>query len=548
MQRLLLAFSLLLCFFKYASGQDELPPPVTLETPYNTVYVHLYYLQPDSYQPALAARTLYQPGDSARAVRLAIMLKEVLDGKGLYVNLDEVPDVPDWTDSVSQKPIYKLFPKLLPDVYLERIDGKWYYSAHTVRSIPKLHKEVYPWGTDALLRLVPTQLGFKFLGLHAWQWLGIAILLLGAWLLHWVLSRALRPVVRLLSRSRFSQPLQDKEKIFTIARRASLVVVGVVLLQMLPMLKLPVLTMAWLLRGVQIGVVVLVTMLLMSIIDIVRIYAERFAMSTESKLDEQLLPILYRGLQVLVVISAIIYILSLLRVNVAALIAGVSIGGLALALAAQDTVKNLIGSAMIFFDQPFQIGDWIVMSGIEGEVVEVGFRSTRLRTQDSSLVSIPNNEIASAAITNMGVRQYRMFKATLGVTYDTPPALLEQFILGLRKMIESHPLTKKDNFLVYFHSFGDSSLNIYFRCHIAVKTFQEELQEREKLAFGILTLANHLGVRFAFPTSTIFVEEFPGNGSTTPEYDINPDHMEKRTEEMLAQWRRKWLEGQQTEN
>lgn len=300
--------------------------------------------------------------------------------------------------------------------------------------------------------------------------------------------------------------------------------------------------MVWLYRGIEIALVILVVMLLLAILEIVKTYALRYALTTENKLDEQLLPILYRSVQILLVGSAIFYILSLMNVNVAALIAGVSIGGLALALAAQDTVKNLIGSAMIFFDKPFQIGDWIVMSGIEGEVVEVGFRSTRVQTVDSSIVSIPNNEIATVAITNMGVRRYRMFKATIGVTYDTPPALLEAFITGLRQMLALHPLTNKENYLVYFHSFGDSSLNIYFRTHIAVRTFKEELQEREKLALGILELANSLGIRFAFPTQTIFVEEFPGNGNTTPNYDIDPAQMEAKTKAQLAAWKERYGE------
>ena len=93
------------------------------------------------------------------------------------------------------------------------------------------------------------------------------------------------------------------------------------------------------------------------------------------------------------------------------------------------------------------------------------------------------------------------------------------------------------------HSFGDSSLNIYFRVHIAVATFKEELIEREKLAFGILELANKLGVRFAFPTQTIFVEEFPGNGNTTPNYDIDPANMEAKTKEQLEKWKEKFVAG-----
>ncbi|GAB4251248.1 MAG: hypothetical protein Kow0027_15120 [Saprospiraceae bacterium] len=538
--RLLLLFIIVL----FSSGLSaQKAPEVTLESPYNTVYSHLYYLQPDSYRPELAARTIYLPGDSLRAQELAIMLKQIMDGKALYVRLEEIPDKPDYVDTLSGKAIYKLFPVQLPDVFLRKIDGKWYYSPETVAAIPELHKEVYSWGTDALIKWLPVERQASFLGLQAWQWIGLVILVLLAMVAFFVVSRVLRPVVRIAARSKYSNILEDKGKLFTIAKRAALLLVGWGVMKLLPALQLPIEAMVWLYRGLEIALVVLGAMLLLSILEIIRTYALRYALTTENKLDEQLLPILYRTGQILIVISAIIYILSLLEVNVTALIAGVSIGGLALALAAQDTVKNLIGSAMIFFDKPFQIGDWIVMGGIEGEVVEVGFRSTRVQTVDSSIVSIPNNEIATAAITNMGVRRFRMFKTTLGVTYDTPPALLEAFVNGLREMILNHPLANKDNYLVYFHSFGDSSLNIYFRVHIAVATFKEELIEREKLAFGILELANKLGVRFAFPTQTIFVEEFPGNGNTTPNYDIDPANMEAKTKEQLEKWKEKFVAG-----
>lgn len=535
----------LLFLLLFSSGLSaQMPGEVNISSPYHTVYTHLYYLQPDSYRPELSARSFNLPADTARAQELAIMLKQILDGKALFVRMEAIPDNPNYLDTLTKtnKHIYKLFPKELPDVYLERIDSNWYYSRTTVAAIPKLHKEVYPWGTDALIKLMPTETQGRFLGLQAWQWIGLALMVLLAVLAFFIVSRLLRPVVRFAARSKYSNLLEDKDKLFVIARRAALVLVGWGVLKLLPALQLPIGLMVWLYRGIEIALVVLVTMLLSSILEIIRVYALRYALSTESKMDEQLLPILYRAAQILVALTAIIYILSLLEVNVTALIAGVSIGGLALALAAQDTVKNLIGSAMIFFDKPFQIGDWIVMGGIEGTVVEVGFRSTRIQTVDSSIVSVPNNEIATAAVTNMGVRRYRMVKTTLGVTYDTPPQLLEAFIAGLRQLVELHPLTNKDNYLIYFHSFGDSSLNIYFRTHIAVATFKEELEEREKLALGILELANRLGVRFAFPTQTIFVEEFPGNGNTTPNYDIDPANMEARTKEQLDNWKRKFFE------
>ncbi len=525
-----------LLFFLSADAQDQ-APTATLSSPYNTVYVHLYYLQPDSYEPEIAAKTIYLPGDTIRAKKLAIQLKQIFDGNGLFVQLNLLPQTNDFVDTLSQKPYFTPFPKRLPQVYLEKINGKWYYSSQTVAAIPAMHKELYPFGTDFLVNFFPESVRHqRFLGLAAWQWLGLLILLAGALILHFLLSRIFRPFIRLLTRSKFSQPLEDKSKIWRVSKLASIVVLLWAVKSLLPLLQLSIGTMVWLMNGLKIATAIMVVMLALSIIDVVMAYAFRYAYTTEHKLDEQLLPILKRMLKILVVLGGIIYILRLLNVNVTALIAGVSIGGLALALAAQDTVKNLIGSAMIFFDKPFEVGDWVIFNGIEGSIREVGFRSTRIEMIDNSIVTVPNDQIASSAVTNMGIRKFRLVKKTLGVTYDTPPVLLEKFIGALRRLVEQHPLTRKDNFLIYFHSFGDSSLNIYFRTHIEVGSFQEELEEREKLAFGILRIANDLGVRFAFPTQTLFVEELPGSGNTTPTYETDPTKLDLRVKDYFEKF------------
>lgn len=524
-----------LFFAQFLSAQQNKAPQPTLESPYNTMYVHLYYLQPDSYQPDIAAKTVNMPEDSLMAEELAIKLKQVFDGKGLFVHLNLVPKQPDFIDTTTQKPFYTPFPGQLPEVYLEKVDSQWFYSAQTVSAIPQLHKRLYPFGTDFLMDLFPKSARSSFLGLQTWQWVGLVLLLLATWILHFLLSRLLRPLVRLLAKSKYSEPVEDKSLIFKAASLGSIFLMIWALTAALPLLQLPVKTMVWLLSGLQIAGVIMLVLVLLSILDIFMKYAYRYALSTERKLDEQLLPILKGALQVIFVIGGAIYVLGLLDVNVTALIAGLSIGGLALALAAQDTVKNLIGSIMIFFDTPFQIGDWVVFNSIEGSVVEVGFRSTRIRLLDQSIVSVPNDQIASSAVTNMGLRTFRLVKTTLGVTYDIPPVLLEKFIEGMRRMLEENPQVQDETHLVYFHTFGDFSLQIYFRAYVLAATIQEELVIRETLSFGILRLAEALGVRFAFPTSTLFMEEFPGKAPTTPRYETDTDKLDKRLSDFFKE-------------
>ena len=198
-------------------------------------------------------------------------------------------------------------------------------------------------------------------------------------------------------------------------------------------------------------------------------------------MDEQLVPIMTRTLQAVIIVIAMLSALQLLDVNVTALIAGISIGGLAIALAAQDTVKNLFGSFTIFLDKPFQIGDWVNFNGVDGTVEEVGFRSTRVRTFANSLVSVPNGKLADMIINNYGLRVYRRYSTTITITYGTKPELIEQFVEGLRQIVALHPDTRKDAFYVHLNGMSSSSLDILFYIFFDVPDWNAELKAKEEI-------------------------------------------------------------------
>jgi MscS family membrane protein len=252
-------------------------------------------------------------------------------------------------------------------------------------------------------------------------------------------------------------------------------------------------------------------------------------------MDDQILPIIRQILIIIISIVAILNILHILKFNITALIAGASIGGLALALAAQDTVKNFLGSVMIFTDKPFQIGDWVEGAGFAGSIVEVGFRSTRIKTSETSIISVPNGNMANISVTNRGVRQYRLFTATIGITYDTPPDLIEFFIKGLKEIIIHDPEVANDDFYVYFNDLGASSLNIFMRCYMKAPTYDDELRIRESIHFAIVRWAAKLGVRFAFPSQTLYVEEIPGQVSLSPTYKLDQSLLQKKWKEYFKE-------------
>jgi len=511
--------------------------PVTLESPYNAVRVHLYYLQEGSYRPELAAETIYGVSDSARASRLAIRLKQVLDGRGLFVRMNTIPREADYRDSLSGENYYTLFPNKLPQVYLERIDGRWYYSPETVSRIPELHEGLYPWGADLLLDLLPKVGQSKFVGLKVWQWVGLSILLALAALLHAILSRILNPVVRRLTRSKHFPSLVPTTNIHRIARFISVWIVLKLIHLYLPSLQLPVEASQFAVVVIQIASTVLFALIGWQLIKIVINYSNQFARKTESKMDEQLVPLLERTLQAVIIVAALVHILHVLNINVTALIAGISIGGLALALAAQDTVKNLFGSLTVFLDKPFQIGDWINFGDVHGTVEEVGFRSTRVRTFANSLVYVPNGQLANMTIDNFGLRYYRRFYTKLAITYDTPPALIDKFTKGLRAIVAHHPHTRKDFYEVQLNDFGEHALQIMFYVFLDVGAWSEELKARHEIMLAILALAERLGVRFAFPTSTIRVEDLPGHASLKPTYEKDSAKMDEEIEAFIRDFK-----------
>ena len=188
------------------------------------------------------------------------------------------------------------------------------------------------------------------------------------------------------------------------------------------------------------------------------------------------------------------------------------VGGLAVALAARDSLANLFGSVLIMFEKPFRVGHRIRLSSSEGVVEDVGYRSTRIRTADNSLISIPNDTIVNATVENLTMRTMFRQRLLVQVTYDTTRDKPEAFADGIRQLIADHPMTNKDNFHVRFNDFGESGLNVLVIFYLIVPDFAAELREREDVLLKIMDLAKELRVEFAFPTRTLHVESMPAAG------------------------------------
>jgi len=207
------------------------------------------------------------------------------------------------------------------------------------------------------------------------------------------------------------------------------------------------------------------------------------------------------------------------------ILGALGIGGMALAFAAQDTLGNFFGSITVLFDRPFGIGDSVVIGDVEGTVEKVGFRSTRIRTFYNSLITIPNSRMTNTHVDNYGARRYRRLRTVLSLTYSTPPEKIDAFCEGVRELIRLHPYTRKDYYHVYFNQFSASSLDIMLYVFFDVPDWSTELREKHRLFVDILRLTDRLGVEFAFPTQTVWLERSrPNDGHVkVPALKEDPD-------------------------
>lgn len=253
-----------------------------------------------------------------------------------------------------------------------------------------------------------------------------------------------------------------------------------------------------------------------STINLLGDYLLRKAKRNNNRYEHLLIPFVKNGLKILAVCLGLVVFVDVFALNWNSLLGGFGIGGIAIAIASKDVLGNVFGSITVLTDRPFEIGDWVITEGVEGEVESVGMRSSRIRTFYNSLVVIPNNRLTTAIVDNMGRRQYRRVKAMVGVEYGTSPEQLEAFCEGIRELIRQSKVTRKDSFYVYVNEFGASSINILLYFFLKTPDWSSELHERHMILINIVKLAKELKVRFAYPTQTLHVTQHePLNGELT---------------------------------
>ena len=346
---------------------------VNLSSPYHTTLSFFYNLEKSHFEPEKAGKTLDVSGiKNPDQEKLAIQLKQIFEGKGVIIRTSEIPNDQNYRDSTSGAELIYYFDKrILPGIFLERVGKDWKFSSFSVSQIEELHSETYPYGTAKLLNILPKIGTQEYLGLQLWQLVGVFILILLVFLAHWIFTVVVDKVL-LYAFNRFGYGRLGENYLLPVARVTSFYLIVLLLSIFIRVLQLPTEIWAWVLVVFRTLKPFLITIIFYKLVNVLAAYFGKLATKTESTLDDQLVPLLRKTLKAFVIIIGTLFILrDGLNLDIIPFLTGLSIGGVAIALAAQDTIKNFFGSVMIFIDKPFQVGDWITSGDIDGTVEEV---------------------------------------------------------------------------------------------------------------------------------------------------------------------------------
>ena len=520
---ILILFALLLAPWGHAySGttpEGAAPPDVSVQdplgrdTPRGTVVGFIRAAQAQDF--ARAAEYLDVKLPTVRAQRLTQELKVVLD-RGLNVNLNLLSAKPEGDPAASPKPDRQLVGTVSTetgglDILLDRVQrGKspslWLFSSETLKRVPEVYAEIGPPWLESYLPtpLVENRVATYPLWVLIATLLGIPMALVIAKLLSRGLIPLLRPLVRYLTKEQDDRQL---ERITGPIRLLMLVVAihGIVMLFGLPLL----LRQFWSRVALALAVIGM-TWLLSRLIDIL-------AELTHRHLDRQGRPhsattvgLLRRLGKVTVMVAGALVILYAAGVNITAALAGLGVGGIAVAFAAQKTLENLFGGITITSDQPVRVGDFCRFGDQVGTVEDIGLRSTRIRTPDRTLVSVPNGHLSSISLENFGVRDKIWFHPTIQLRYETSADQLRYVLAEIRQMLYAHPRVESQSARIRFVKFGACSLDLEVFAYVQATDYAVFLEVQEDLLLRIMDIVEASGTSFAFPSHTAYLTQDPG--------------------------------------
>jgi MscS family membrane protein len=343
--------------------------------------------------------------------------------------------------------------------------------------------------------------------LRLWQWLALPAAVAIAWLGGLLLGFLVRSWLGRLARrsaNEWDDALLERSRLPL--AMASMVAVSFLLL---PLLALEESAREVAERALRSALFIAFVWIVFRTIDVTQSIASRAAWATTHPLSRSLLPLGTRVLKVGVLAVAVVVMLAQLGYPVASLVAGLGIGGLAVALAAQKTLENLFGAFSIGMDQPLREGDFVKIEDFVGTVESVGLRSTRIRTLDRTLISMPNGKLAELRVESYSARDRIRLACTIGLVYGTSSSTLRGILAGLEQVLRSHPRIWSESVVVRFKEFGPSSLDVEVMAWFLTQDWTEFQLIRQDVLIDFMAVVETSGSSFAFPTRTLHVATAP---------------------------------------
>ncbi len=376
---------------------------------------------------------------------------------------------------------------------------RWVFSSATVAAVDDLFADLPDnWIRERLPEPLRTPGPFEVL---AWQWLALLVLLPFSVIVGMLLDRPTRAVLRRLV-AHTATDLDDK---LVASARPPIILLWSVFVSRsaLSWLALPTGATAFIVELQHALVIAGVFWMILRAITVFQHDLAQEAWTERHPAMRSLIPLGARIARVFVFIIAVLVTIAQFGYPIATILAGLGIGGIAVALGAQKSLEHFFGSVSIGIDQPFRVGDWVIVNGIEGEIEAIGLRSTRLRTLDRTVVSMPNGQLADTISENFARRERIRWKTTLGLTYGTPSATVRNVRDEIEALLRAHPKMFAGRVVVRFAEFGESSLELELFCWIETREPDEYRLIREELLFGVMEIVERNGTSFAFPTRTV---------------------------------------------
>ncbi len=482
----------------------------SMKSPYHTIKSYMYFTQKNNYHPEIASQLIYAPLMSKDdKIGVVEKFRQVAINLGLKINIETISRNPNYTDSEYEDHRF-ILSRDLKELYLIKEDSNWYLSNSSVDFILQKHKEIFFLGTNRLNDLAEI-LQNKVAGqeelieeehsIKKWKKLSFVLIVLILIIAYLAITKILQLLTKLFFKHKnyLNNALRLYPPLVAMALLLSFSII-------LPSLGLNLKPLKFLINFTNMFWVSLMLISLFRLIDLIIIIVQEQKSVEKNAHKRGLAPFFGMFAKVIAITVATLYILQTVGIDLKTFLTGLSIGGLTLALAAQDSLKNFFGSVMIFLDRPFQIGDWIVSDNISGDVESIGLRSTRIRTFHNSLITVPNSKLADFTLDNMGKRRFRRFKTIIKLKYDTPPEQIDAFTKKLQLLIEEYPKTYSDKYHIHLNDYGKYSLDILFYIFLDVPTWAAELECRHDIMLKTIILARELNIEFADPLSSRFFD------------------------------------------